>query len=179
MSIMQQSSKAQDRALGVWFQNIQQGAIKLPRFQRFEAWDRARVASFLNVVVNNLPVGVTLVPDVAGTEKFESRYIATAEPKVTGPVNQHVLDGQQRLTAFWRGVHNNYDKETYYIFLPCFERGASGSIVTPEVRCVPRWLNKLHVRMPLWADDAAKCLERGFVPMSLLRPGDMSLEIDL
>ena len=37
MSIMQQSSKAQDRTLGVWFQNIQQGMIKLPRFHRFEA----------------------------------------------------------------------------------------------------------------------------------------------
>lgn len=40
MSIMQQSGKAQDRTLGVWFQNIQQGMVKLPRFQRFEAWDR-------------------------------------------------------------------------------------------------------------------------------------------
>ena len=39
MSIMQQSSKAQDRTLGVWFQAIQQGQVKLPRFQRYEAWE--------------------------------------------------------------------------------------------------------------------------------------------
>ena len=77
MSIMQQSSKAQDRTLGVWFQNIHQGMIKLPRFQRFEAWDRGRIASFLNTIINNLPVGVTLALEVAGPEKFESRYIAT------------------------------------------------------------------------------------------------------
>ena len=72
MSIMQQSSKAQDRTLGVWFQNIQLGMIKLPRFQRFEAWDRGRIASFLNTIINNLPVGVTLALEVAGPEKFES-----------------------------------------------------------------------------------------------------------
>lgn len=39
MSIVQQSSKAQDRTLG----DIQQGQVKLPRFQRFEAWDRNRM----------------------------------------------------------------------------------------------------------------------------------------
>ena len=74
MSIMQQSSKAQDRTLGVWFQHIQQGMVKLPRFQRFEAWDRGRITSFLNTIINNLPVGVTLALEVAGLEKFESRY---------------------------------------------------------------------------------------------------------
>jgi hypothetical protein len=46
MSIMQQSSKAQDRTLGVWFQPFSKGMVKLPRFQRFEAWDRGRIASF-------------------------------------------------------------------------------------------------------------------------------------
>jgi hypothetical protein len=40
MSIMQQSSRAQDRTLGAWFHQIDQGSVKLPRFQRFEAWDR-------------------------------------------------------------------------------------------------------------------------------------------
>ena len=78
MSVMQQSSRAQDRTLGVWFQHIQQGMIKLPRFQRFEAWDRARVAGFLNTVIQNLPVGVTLLLQVGDKEQFVSRYVATA-----------------------------------------------------------------------------------------------------
>ena len=84
MSIMQQSSKAQDRALGVWFQAIQQGQDKLPRFQRYEAWDRGRITSFLNTIINNLPVGVTLALDVAGEQKFISRYIQSADPSVPG-----------------------------------------------------------------------------------------------
>ena len=178
MSIMNQSSKAQDRTLGVWFQDIQQGRIKLPRFQRFEAWDRGRIASFLNTIINNLPVGVTLALEVAGAEKFESRYIATSEPKSTGPVTQHLLDGQQRLTAFWRSVHNNYEWETFFVYLPQLDRGETKSGTDAEIRCIPRWVNKNQLRMPLWVEGPAKCLERGLLPVSLLRPEDISHEVD-
>jgi hypothetical protein len=178
MSIMQQSSKAQDRTLGVWFHNIQQGMVKLPRFQRFEAWDRGRISSFLNTIINNLPVGVTLALEVAGAEKFESRYIATSHPAIPGTVTHQLLDGQQRLTAFWRSMHNNYEWETFFVYLPQFDRGESRSGADVEIRCIPRWVNKLHVRMPRWAEDPTKCLERGLIPVSLLRPGDLSKEIE-
>lgn len=176
---MQQSSKAQDRTLGVWFQNIQQGMVKLPRFQRFEAWDRGRIASFLNTIINNLPVGVTLALEVAGQEKFESRYIASSDPETPGTVTQHLLDGQQRLTAFWRSMHNNYEWETFFVYLPQFDRGESKSGTEVEIRCIPRWVNKHQLRMPRWADEPAQCFKRGLLPVSLLRPGDISTEIDL
>ena len=178
MSIMQQSSKAQDRTLGVWFHNIQQGMVKLPRFQRFEAWDRGRISSFLNTIINNLPVGVTLALEVAGAEKFESRYIATSDPAAPGTVTHHLLDGQQRLTAFWRSMHNNYEWETFYVYLPQFDSSDSNPDSEVEVRCIPRWVNKHQLRMPRWAEEPAKCLERGLLPISLLRPGDLSKEID-
>lgn len=179
MSIMQQSSKAQDRTLGVWFQNIQQGMVKLPRFQRFEAWDRGRISSFLDTIINNLPVGVALVLEVAGKEQFESRYIASSDPEAPGTVTQHLLDGQQRLTAFWRSMHNNYERETFYVYLPEFDRSENKSLTETEIRCIPRWINNHHLRMPRWAEDPAKCFERGLLPVSLLRPGDISTEIDL
>lgn len=179
MSIMQQSSKAQDRTLGVWFQNIQQGMVKLPRFQRFEAWDRGRITSFLNTIINNLPVGVTLALEAAGQEKFESRYIASSAPKSPGTVTQHLLDGQQRLTAFWRSMHNNYEWETFFVYLPQFESDESKAGAEIEIRCVPRWVNKHQLRMPRWAEEPAQCFKRGLLPVSLLRPGDISTEIDL
>ncbi|MBO6657820.1 MAG: DUF262 domain-containing protein [Pseudomonadales bacterium] len=179
MSIMQQSSKAQDRSLGVWYQNIQQGQIKLPRFQRMEAWDRGRITSFLNTVINNLPVGVTLALEVAGEEKFVSRYISTAEPESDGAVTQHILDGQQRLTSFWRSMSNNYEFETYFVYVPKFD-SRDGRIETEEteVVCQPRWYAKNGSRRPVWADDAQKCLARGLFPINLLRPGDMSVDIE-
>lgn len=178
MSIMQQSSKAQDRTLGVWFQHIQQGMVKLPRFQRFEAWDRWRITSFLNTIINNLPVGVTLALEVAGQEKFESRYISSAEPVTPGTVTQHLLDGQQRLTAFWRSIHNNYDWETFFVYLPQFDSGDNKSSTDIEIRCIPRWTNKHQLRMPRWAEEPAQCLKRGLLPVNLLRPGDISSQID-
>ena len=177
MSVMQQSSRAQDRTLGVWYQHIQQGMIKLPRFQRFEAWDRGRITSFLNTVISNLPVGVTLGLEVAGFEKFESRYIVSAEPASPGTVTQHLLDGQQRLTAFWRSMHNNYEWETFFVYLPQLDRSLSNDEAEVEVRCVPRWTNKHQLRMPRWAEEPAKCLERGLIPVHLLRPLDMAKEI--
>lgn len=178
MSIMRQSSKAQDRTLGVWFQQIQTGSVKLPRFQRFEAWDRGRIGSFLTTIINNLPVGVTLALEVAGQQKFVSRFVTTSDPEAPEPVTQHLLDGQQRLTAFWRAIHNNYQWETFFVYLPQFNQAESKSGSEVEVRCIPRWFNNRQRRMPRWADIPEQCLRRGLLPFSLLRPGDISTEID-
>ena len=178
MTVLHQSSKAQDRTLGVWFQNIQQGHVKLPRFQRYEAWDRGRITSFLNTVINNLPVGVTLALEVAGEEKFFSRYIFTAEPSVGSTVIQHLLDGQQRLTTFWRSMHNNYKWEKYFIYLPQFDQRESKQADKIEVFCQPRWTHKNGSHRPLWADCPVECLWRGLIPIDLLCPGQMSVLVD-
>lgn len=181
MTILQQSSKAQDRTLGTWYVQIASGTLKLPRFQRFEAWDRWRVAGFLNTVVQNLPVGVTLLLQVGDREQFISRYIATA-PETTGRVTEHLLDGQQRLTAFWRAMHNNYEGETYYVYLPDFDHHVDDGITYEEitVHCQPRWAKKKEpgLRYPVWADSPARCLERGLVPVDLLCPGDHAARVE-
>lgn len=181
MNILQQSSKAQDRTLGTWYVQIQSGALKLPRFQRFEAWDRTRVAGFLNTIIQNLPVGVTLLLEVGEKEQFVSRYIATA-PENNGRVTEHLLDGQQRLTAFWRAVHNNYEGETYLVYLPEFDAAPWDNLdfEDPTVICQARWTQKRDPskRYPLWADSPEQCLERGLVPVNLLRPGDHGSEVE-
>ena len=178
MSIMMRSSKAQDRTLGEWFQYIQQGQVKLPRFQRLEAWDRWRITNFLNTIMNNLPVGVTLALEVGNEEQFYSRYIVTAEPLVPGTVNQHLLDGQQRLTAFWRAMHNNYDRETFFIYIPQFDQQESNQVGGIEVICQPRWNGANGSRYPLWTNNPVKCFERGYLPADLLCPGDRSTKVD-
>ena len=100
--------QASNRILNDWYSNVRLGEIKLPRFQRFEAWDRQRIASLMQTVIHNLPLGITLVLNVGDEEKFISRYLETA-PETGGRVHEHLLDGQQRLTAMWRVLHNNYD----------------------------------------------------------------------
>lgn len=179
MTILQQSSKALDRSLGAWFQQIQSATAKLPRFQRFEAWDRGRVTSFLDTVIQNLPVGITLVLEVGDQEKFISRHIKTA-PDKPARVTEHILDGQQRLTAFWRALHNNYTDETYFVYIPEFDRDKKDSASGEECRvhCQPRWTKKEGRRFPVWADEPEQTLKRGLIPVDLLRPGDIAPSID-
>jgi hypothetical protein len=113
--------EARNRKLNDWYGKVQRGEIKLPRFQRFEAWDRARISSLMEMVIRNLPLGITLILEVGDEEKFVSRYLETA-PTTLGRVSEQLLDGQQRLTALWRVMHNNYELETYFVDLSQFDR---------------------------------------------------------
>ena len=176
MNINQQSSKAQDRTLTVWFQKLQNGEIKLPRFQRFQAWDKKRIASLLETITYNLPLGITLLLEV-DEEKFISRYLATA-PETGVKVNEHLLDGQQRLTSLWRSMHNNYDTETFFIYIPEFDNDDDGiSNENMMAYCQGRWMKK-DKRYPLWADNPSACFKKGLIPIDLLRPTDIRSEID-
>lgn len=170
--------EARNRDLNEWYGKIKHSEIKLPRFQRFEAWDRNRICSLIETVVHNLPLGITLVLEVGNEEKFISRFLKTAPKKEDNRVSEHLLDGQQRLTALWRAFHNNYENETYFIYLKEFDRyegDADRDNLT--VFCRGRY-KKRGGRYPLWCDSPSQCLERGMIPTHLLRPEDIQREID-
>ncbi|MEI6766967.1 MAG: DUF262 domain-containing protein [Bacteroidota bacterium] len=183
------SVQARDRKLETWYSRVKNGEIKLPRFQRFEAWDRNRICSLLNMVVHDLPLGITLLLEV-DQEQFISRYLATAEINVPPfpRVIEHLLDGQQRITAIWRALHNNYDLEKYFIYIREFdttrnldnqiEDGYDDWSAQEAVVCQSRWISRRTGKlMPLWADEPEECLKRGYIPFELLRPEDISTEI--
>ena len=176
MNVNLQSSKAQDRTLNVWFQKLQNGEIKLPRFQRYQAWDKRRITSLLETITYNLPLGITLLLEV-DEEKFISRYLETA-PQTGVKVNEHLLDGQQRLTSLWRSMHNNYENETFFIYIPEFDNEDDG--INNEhmmTYCQGRWYKK-NKKYPLWADSPSACFKKGLIPMNLLKPTDIRSEID-
>lgn len=177
MTILQVSSSARDRKLSDWYERIRTGQLRLPRFQRFEAWDRGRVMGLLNTIIQNLPVGVTLLLEVGDREKFVSRPVATA-PRTDVRITEHLLDGQQRLTAFWRAIHNNYEGEKYFVYLPAFDENDEDGRDADEM-CIEfqgRWEHKGILR-PVWADSPKGCLARGLIPVDLLRPGDEETRI--
>lgn len=171
------SIKATDRELAEWFSKIKSGEIKLPRFQRLGAWDVRRRESLLTVAVNNLPLGITLILNAGDESKFVDRYLETA-PETNGRITEHLLDGQQRLTAFWRMMHNNYEWETYFVYIPEFDN-YDDSIEFDEITgyCKTRW-PKNGKTFPLWADKPEDCFKRGLIPSNLLKPGDIQVEID-
>ena len=172
------SSSAQDRQVSIWFQKIQNGEIKLPRFQRHQAWDKNRISSLLDTVTKNLPLGVTLLLNV-DKEQFVSRYLVTA-PQTGNRVTEHLLDGQQRLTALWRALHNNYEGISYFIYLDTYDEAIAESdkLHESQVWYWSRWTSKSGKTMPLWVDVPKECLKRGVIPMNLFRPGDISNEIE-
>ena len=165
--------QARNRTLSEWYGMIKSSQIKLPRFQRFEAWDRHRICSLNEMVIHNLPLGITLVLEVGDQEKFVSRFLNTAPEKEEVRVFEHLLDGQQRLTALWRTFHNNYENETYFIYLKEFDRfEGDADREDLSVFCRSRY-DKRGDRYPLWCDSPPQCLERGMIPTDLMRPEDI------
>lgn len=158
--------EARNRPLPEWMNRVRTGQTVLPRFQRFEAWDRGRVAQLFNTILRDLPVGAALILEVGDREKFVSRALAGAD-KGSEKVTEHLLDGQQRLTALWRGLNNNYEDATYFLlFEQDVETGA-------DVRAFAqnRWFKTGKPdRYPAWANNPAEQWARLCVPLDLCRP---------
>lgn len=170
--------EARNRPINAWYRKIQDGEIKLPRFQRYEAWDKNRICSLIETVIHNLPLGITLILEVGDDEKFVSRYLATA-PETNTRVLEHLLDGQQRLTALWRVFHNNYEWDTFYVYLKSLDLSNwDNEMEDRSVYSRGRYYKKNGERYPLWCDNPAETLQRGLIPTNLLRPEDIQSEID-
>ena len=164
------SIEARNRPLPDWFTRIRTHQLVLPRFQRFEAWEHAKVSQLFNTVLQNLPVGAALILEIGNEEPFISRTLKGA-PETGDRVTEHLLDGQQRLTALWRGLHNNYAKRTYFVFFTQDEETG----MPYYVDSITRWHNKnsLEIR-PLWANQPKEQWKRRMIPLHLFNPDNGS-----
>lgn len=156
--------EARNRLLPDWFTRVRTRQIKLPRFQRHEAWTHDQVTALLNNVLWELPAGSVLILEVGDEEKFISRPVVGA-PDEGERVTEHLLDGQQRLTALWRSLTNNYDDRTYVVKLEQEEETAEPFYVISYPR---HYRNE--TRYPIWLDDPTKLWGKRLLPIHLLRP---------
>jgi len=154
--------EARDRKVKDWFAKIRTRQLVLPRFQRFEAWGPQEIATFLTSIIRELPVGTALVLGVGENVPFKYRSIQGA-PKEGEKVNELLLDGQQRLTALWRSIKDDYPDKTFLVEVRPEDEDQ------PRVIYKTRWF-KGGKRYPLWIDDPAQCWKRGFIPVRLLDP---------
>ncbi len=154
--------EARNRSVKDWFAKIRMGQIVLPSFQRFEAWGSNEIATFLTSIIRGLPVGTALVLGVSGNPLFRWRTIKGA-PEPEEGINELLLDGQQRLTALWRSLKDDYPDKTFFVELePENEE-------EPRVVYVARW-EKNGKRYPLWANNPDECWKRKYIPVKLLDP---------
>lgn len=156
--------EARNRSLPDWLTKIRTRQIVLPRFQRFEAWSNNQIKDLLSTVLKELPAGAVLVLEVGDKEPFYSRPISNA-PEQGEKITEHLLDGQQRLTALWRSLHNKYENTQYFI-----EIGDDIDSDFPySTTCVTKSTrnNKIY---PVWTSIPTETWERKLIPVNLLRP---------
>ena len=118
--------EARDRSVDTWFNRVRSGQLRLPRFQRFEAWDYENVSAIIDSILRGLPIGSTLVLEIGEKEPFVTRALAAA-PKPVERCTEHLLDGQQRLTALWRSLHDLYEDMTFFVQIKEPEPDEDGS----------------------------------------------------
>jgi hypothetical protein len=155
--------EARQRLVKDWLTKVRTRQILLPRFQRYEAWSSNMVADFLTSIVRGLPVGSTLVLGVGGEVlPFISREMVGA-PKEGEKVTELLLDGQQRLTALWRSLTDDYPDKTYFVNIADEKK--------LEVMAISRWERDKR-KFPLWVDQPRECWEKQLIPLKLLNPDD-------
>lgn len=160
---------ARNRSLRDWLSRVGTGQVQLPRFQRFEAWGSGEVADLLQTVIDQLPAGAVLVLEVGDRAPFRHRVLAGA-PEPTERMTELLLDGQQRLTALWRALTEDYRDHSYFIDVRDVDADGDGK---RDFRVLPqaRWVRESK-RFPLWCDDPTQVYARGLIPLGLLRPSD-------
>lgn len=166
--------EARNRTIPDWFTRIRTRQIALPRFQRMEAWGPGIVEDLLTAVLRGLPCGATLTLEVGDDPPFISRTLRGA-PQEGEKITELLLDGQQRLTALWRSLHDNYPDRSYFVWFEDDPHKPGEKL--PAVYGQSRWWRNSK-RYPRWADDPKEVWSRGYVLFSLLRPGDIQAEID-
>lgn len=152
--------KYEGRSLCDWVCGIHSGRIALPTFQRSSVWDLGRIKSLILSLLRDRPVG-TLLLIPADESRFRSRSIKG--PKVGAPAptgGELVLDGQQRLTALWRALHN----EPEALFVEVRDWSA-----TPLSAASVSTASELGLRTPGHDEDAAvRQFDRRCIPFSVL-----------
>jgi hypothetical protein len=99
-------------------------------------------------------------------------------PVPTDRCTEHLLDGQQRLTALWKSLNDSYPDRSYFVELESEDAeldGREGGDRT-SVFAQPRWIRK-GVKFPVWADDPVGTYARKRIPARLLRPEELGTEI--
>ena len=152
--------KAENRTIQDWLGDVERGIVRLPRFQRQEAWGHVHVEQFLRAVIfSDHPTGVLLVLDVnPHNQPFQTRALEGTSNNGE-KCSQHLLDGQQRLTALWKATNDKYSAKGYFLKL---DEGEKWKFADVE------GLSKS--RNSKWIDKAAEQYKRGYVPLKLLCP---------
>lgn len=152
---------AKDRRIEDWLNDIRRSKIALPEFQRKEVWNKKTITSFLQAVVRDLPTGAALIYEIDSESPFKYRFLEGA-PEGDDEPEELLLDGQQRLTAIWKSLNNEYEERRYLV-----DFSNPGK---PSVTSKKRRVDSDGRKKPLWVDNPEDCWEKDKIPIDILNP---------
>lgn len=84
------------------FSGIDQGTIKIPKFQQEFVWDKNQTAKLIDSIIKGFPIG-TFIFWKTNEELRHHKDIGNAKLPTPrkGDVVQYILDGQQRITSLY------------------------------------------------------------------------------
>ena len=125
------------------FNELENGNMKIPRFQRGYVWERSKIVRLLNSIYKQYPIGSFFIW-VASTEyKHFCREITELGLPENPESNTYsfILDGQQRITSLFVALKNKILNNTDYSTI-CF------NLEKKEFQ-IPRLKNEKH-NIPAW-----------------------------
>lgn len=90
--------------LKILLDDVQNGKIQLPDFQRGWVWNEDRIRGLLASISRGFPVGAVMTLSAGGDIRFRTRLVeGVNENGITSP-DRFLLDGQQRLTSLYQAL---------------------------------------------------------------------------
>ena len=165
-----------DRRIVQWLEEIENGRIRLPVFQRALVWKARHAEQLFESILRDMPAGAALILKVnAGQEIFSSQAIQTA-PDLRKNVLEHLLDGQQRLTVVYQCLNNKFNGRKFFLEIPELNVKNDPKDIELSVRSFP---NGPTARAKQWLDDPQKEFEKNLIPLNLFKTGfGISQEFD-
>jgi hypothetical protein len=106
------SFEANPKFLKAILDDVMEGSLQLPEFQRGWVWNEIGIKELIISVLNDFPIGALMTLEVGGDINFKPRLIeGVISPSVKIPT-QLILDGQQRTTSLFLSMYNGKMVET-------------------------------------------------------------------
>jgi hypothetical protein len=85
--------------LGKLLNEIVEGKIQLPDFQRGWVWDDEHIRSLMLSIARSFPIGAVMLLEAGGEARFQERLVEGVTSANGAKAERLILDGQQRLTS--------------------------------------------------------------------------------
>ena len=103
------------------FEELENGNMRIPRFQRAYVWERAKIVKLLNSIFHEYPIGSFFLWETDSSMETFGRNLSDLglPAKPEGKYFRFILDGQQRITSLYVTLKGKSINDTNYAKI-CF-----------------------------------------------------------